>query len=62
MDWSLVWEALPLIWSSLRLVNQCEPVGPSPYLAEGYMNLGVLAGIAPLPRLSIWPSNCSAKL
>jgi tetratricopeptide (TPR) repeat protein len=45
-------EALPLIWSSLRLVNQCEPVGPSPYLAEGYMNLGLLAGVAPLPRLA----------
>ena len=45
-------EALPLVWSSLRLVNQSEPVKPSPHLAQGYIMLGLLAGVAPLPRLA----------
>ncbi len=42
----------PLLWSSLRTVNQCEPAGPSPELAEGYVILALLAGVVPLRRLA----------
>ena len=42
----------PLLWSTLRTVNQCEPAGPSPELAEGYVILALLAGVVPLRRLA----------
>ncbi len=45
-------EALPIVWSSLRLVNRCEPTGPSALLAQGYALLGVVASVVPLPRLA----------
>jgi tetratricopeptide (TPR) repeat protein len=45
-------EAVPVVWSSLRLVNQCAPAGPSPILAQGYTMLGVLASAVPAPRLA----------
>lgn len=44
--------ALPVVWSSLRLVNHCEPAGPSPQLAEGYAMLGILASVAGTPFLA----------
>lgn len=43
--------SLPIVWSSLRIVNQCEPAGPSPELAQGYAILAVLSGTAQLRRL-----------
>jgi len=43
---------VPIVWSLLRQVNQSEPVGPSAGLAHGYLMCAVLAGAAPLPRLS----------
>ncbi len=33
-----------LVWSSVRLVNVCEPAGESPDLAQGYVLTGLLAG------------------
>jgi len=42
----------PILWSSLRTVNQCEPGGPSPELAEGYVILALIAGIVPLRRVA----------
>jgi hypothetical protein len=42
---------LPIIWSALRVVNQCEPAGPSAPLAQGYVILAILAGLARLRRL-----------
>jgi len=44
-------QVAPLIWSSLRVVNQCEPAGRAPELAQGYAILGILAGAARLDRL-----------
>jgi tetratricopeptide (TPR) repeat protein len=41
----------PLLWSSLRVVNQCEPAGRPPELAQGYAILGILAFTAGLERL-----------
>ena len=43
---------MPIIWSSLRVVNQCEPAGPSPELAQGYAMLALLASPARFPRLA----------
>ncbi|MBI3768839.1 MAG: AAA family ATPase [Deltaproteobacteria bacterium] len=43
---------LPILWSSLRTVNQCEPAGPSPELAQGYVILALLAGAVPLRSLA----------
>ena len=34
-----------VLWSSARLVNQCDPVGPSSELARGYVILGLLANL-----------------
>ena len=42
---------LPILWSALRIVNQCEPAGPSAPLAQGYAILAILAGSARLRRL-----------
>ena len=42
---------LPIVWSALRVVNQCEPAGPSPPLAQGYVILAILAGLARMRRL-----------
>jgi eukaryotic-like serine/threonine-protein kinase len=42
----------PIIWSSFRVVNQCEPAGPSPELAQGYAILALLASPARMPRLA----------
>jgi len=36
---------VPLLWSSVRLINQCEPVGASSELARGYIILALLAGL-----------------
>lgn len=43
--------ALPILWSALRIVNQCEPAGPSAPLAQGYAILAILAGLARVRRL-----------
>lgn len=43
--------AMPILWSALRNVNQCEPAGPSAPLAQGYMILAILAGLARARRL-----------
>jgi serine/threonine protein kinase/tetratricopeptide (TPR) repeat protein len=45
-------QAMPVVWSSLRLVNQCAPAGPSPILAQGYVMLAVLASAVPAPALA----------
>jgi tetratricopeptide (TPR) repeat protein len=45
-------QSLPIVWSSLRLVNQCAPAGPSPMLAQGYIMLAVLASAVPAPALA----------
>jgi hypothetical protein len=42
---------VPILWSALRTVNQCEPAGPSAPLAQGYIHLAILAGLARLNRL-----------
>jgi len=42
----------PLVWSSLRTVNRCEPAGDSAELAQGYVILALLAGTVPLPSLA----------
>ncbi len=42
---------LPILWSALRIVNQCEPAGPSAPLAQGYAILAILAGSARVRRL-----------
>jgi tetratricopeptide (TPR) repeat protein len=39
-------QTLPLVWSSLRTVNQCEPAGPSPHLAQGYLMIGLMAPVS----------------
>jgi tetratricopeptide (TPR) repeat protein len=41
-------EALPMLWSGLRMLNLCEPAGPSPDLARGYTVMAVTAGTIPL--------------
>ena len=43
-------QGLPLIWSILSMVNECEPAGPSPELARAYASAALLAGMA-VPRL-----------
>lgn len=45
-------DPLPILWLLLRIVNRCEPVGPSPALAQAYILLAVLAETVPLPRLA----------
>ncbi len=35
-----------ILWSSIRVVNQCEPAGELPELAQGYAILALLAGAA----------------
>jgi tetratricopeptide (TPR) repeat protein len=45
-------ETLPLVWSCLRFVNQCEPTGKSPHLAIGYVAISVVAGTASLTKLA----------
>src|SRR5262249_58236681 len=51
----------PPLWSSLRTVNVCEPAGPSPELAQGYVILALLAGAVPLRRLaSLWSRRAAA--
>jgi tetratricopeptide (TPR) repeat protein len=42
----------PILWSTLRVVNQCEPVSPLPELAQGYVVLALLAGTARASRLA----------
>jgi tetratricopeptide (TPR) repeat protein len=41
-----------IVWSSLRVVNQCAPAGPLPELAQGYVILALLAGAARTSRLA----------
>ena len=41
-----------ILWSSIRVVNQCEPAGPLPELAQGYAILALLAGAAGTHRLA----------
>jgi eukaryotic-like serine/threonine-protein kinase len=36
-------ELLPLVWSTLSVLNQCVPVGPSSALAQGYVVSGMIA-------------------
>src|SRR5262249_14884571 len=51
----------PLLWSSLRTVHVCEPAGPSPELAQGYVIRARLAGAVPLRRLaSVWSRRAAA--
>jgi tetratricopeptide (TPR) repeat protein len=39
-------EAVPLAWSVIRMINQCEPVGPSPLLGHAYTMASLLVGFA----------------
>ncbi len=41
-------ETIPVVWSNFRLVNQCEPAGPSPELAHAYVLIAVLFSSTPL--------------
>jgi tetratricopeptide (TPR) repeat protein len=34
----------PIVWSTVRVVNQTEPAGPLPELAQGYVLLALLTG------------------
>ncbi|HLY38816.1 MAG TPA: AAA family ATPase [Candidatus Binatia bacterium] len=52
----------PLLWSSLRTVNVCEPAGPSPELAQGYVILALLAGAVPLRRLAASWARRAARI
>jgi hypothetical protein len=45
-------DPLPIVWLLLRIVNRCEPVGPSPALGQAYMLLAILAETVPLRRLA----------
>jgi hypothetical protein len=45
-------EARPLVWTTLQLLNQLEPAGPSAHLARACVLAGLLAGMVPLPRLA----------
>ncbi|MCY0999922.1 AAA family ATPase [Myxococcus sp. MISCRS1] len=48
-------EALPVLWSGLRMLNLCEPAGASPELARGYTNMAVVAGAVPVrPVAEAW--------
>jgi tetratricopeptide (TPR) repeat protein len=44
-------EALPLAWSILRMMNECEPHGPSSELARAYALGALLAGMSSAERL-----------
>ncbi len=43
---------LPLLWSSLRMLNLGSPAGPSPHLARAYALTVVLLGLVPLHGLA----------
>jgi tetratricopeptide (TPR) repeat protein len=45
-------EARPLVWTTLQLLNQLEPAGPSPHLARASVLAGLLAGMAPVPGIA----------
>jgi tetratricopeptide (TPR) repeat protein len=45
-------ELAPLAWSVVRLINQCEPVGPSPQLGQGYTMASLLVGLTGAVRAS----------
>ncbi|RYZ42295.1 MAG: serine/threonine-protein kinase PknK, partial [Myxococcaceae bacterium] len=45
-------EALPVLWSGLRMLNLCEPAGPTPELARGYTVMAVVAGTVPVHRVA----------
>jgi tetratricopeptide (TPR) repeat protein len=42
---------LPLLWSTLRQINQCRPAGPELELAQAYLILAAFAGLLIGPRL-----------
>ena len=44
---------LPLLCSSLRVVNLCSPAGPSPELACGYVTLALITVLTPARRTSL---------
>jgi tetratricopeptide (TPR) repeat protein len=44
-------EAMPLAWSILRMMTECEPQGASPALARAYVLGGLLAGMGPTKRV-----------
>src|SRR6185503_17773566 len=50
--WFFSLRVAPVVWSTLRVVNHCEPAGPLPDLARGYLGMGVLVGLIPIPRLA----------
>ncbi|WP_224242620.1 ATP-binding protein [Hyalangium gracile] len=44
-----------LLWSGLRMLNICEPLGPSPALARGYALMSLVASLPPTrPIAEIW--------
>jgi tetratricopeptide (TPR) repeat protein len=45
-------ELSPLAWSVVRLINQCEPVGPSPQLGQGYTIASLLVALTGAVRTS----------
>jgi tetratricopeptide (TPR) repeat protein len=44
-------EAMPLAWSILRMMTECEPQGSSPALARAYVLGALLAGMGPSKRI-----------
>ncbi|MFP2912277.1 serine/threonine-protein kinase PknK, partial [Pyxidicoccus sp. 3LFB2] len=48
-------EAVPVLWSGLRMLNLCEPAGASSELARGYTNMAVVMGTVPIhPLAEAW--------
>ncbi len=55
-DMFLLSQDMPrLLWSGLRMLNTCEPLGPSPALARGYALMSLVASLPPTrPIAEIW--------
>ena len=45
-------KTMAMIYTNLRTINNTEPAGPSPDLAEAYGTMGVAAGLIPFHRLA----------
>jgi serine/threonine protein kinase/tetratricopeptide (TPR) repeat protein len=44
-----------LLWAGLRMLNTCEPMGPSPALARGYSLMSLVASLPPTrPIAEVW--------
>jgi tetratricopeptide (TPR) repeat protein len=45
-------EVAPLLWSGLKILNHCSPVGASSNLAQGYVLSAMMAAALPAPALA----------